>query len=514
MPLIPAVRVAERIRELEATNPLWWAVAHRRMPDGAAYSIVDEPFRQPYLMATYRAMGTLLPGGRIVVMKCAQSGWTEAALNFAFWFLDKRKEGVLYMLPTDRQLSDFAQARVNKAIKLSPYLKRAFTDTDNVGLKIGFGQSLYLRGANSKQKLLEIPVGALVRDEFGAMDPEGREQAESRLGASRYKYKVDLSNPQFPESGIHLAYLEGTQEVWEIECPKCGAVAEPRWPDSVDPKEPESIVCPECGYPVDKYSGKWRALNPEALYRSFRMSQLISPTVRPWELMETWKEAKGDATKLQVFYNFHLGLPYAPEGARIDEQVFRALPRGGEMALNSDRPTVMGVDVGAVLHVWIRRVEGGTVWVGTCDWNELERKMGAYNVQVCGIDAMPETTKAKEFAARFPGRVVLIRYHTSPTAIGGKQTQEDGVTIVTVPRTEAMDRAFARILNGEESVPEDLPEEVIRHFRVLTRQIVKGGGKEYASWVESGPDHYAHAYAYSEVVRDERPIWQRVQLFV
>jgi hypothetical protein len=242
------------------------------------------------------------------------------------------------------------------------------------------------------------------------------------------------------------------------------------------------------------------------------MSQLVSPTVTPAEIVAQYNEARGNATRMQVFYNMTLGLPYAPEGARITDEVLAALPRSGEMLAGSVRPTVMGVDVGAVLHVVIRRMEGGIIWAGTTDWVGVARLMGAYNVQRCAIDAAPEVTKAKELARAFPGRVVLVRY-LGPASLGDRETVEDGVTILSVNRTEAIDNAVARLLNAEESIPTNLPEDFYRHVKAITRQIVQSGQNEHAVWVESGPDHFAHALTYSEIVRDDTPIWARIGLY-
>lgn len=508
------IQIEHVLQAVAAKDPLLWAMAYRIMPSGDPYSIYGQPWHMPYLLEPYRAMGAMSTGEAIVVMKSAQTGWTEAAINMTFWFMDTHREGVLYVLPSDRMLGDFAQARLNKAIQDSAYLRESFTDVSNVGLKIGFGSPLYLRGARSEEKLREIPVGLVVRDEYDVMDPEGREMALTRLGASRHKWVFDLSNPGFPETGIHLRWLGGTQEVWEVHCDECGAWHEPRWPDSVD-FETERLVCLDCGAEVDKAKGRWRATNPGAPYRSFRLSQLVSPTITPSELIRDWKDAQGDATKLQVFHNMRLGLPYSPEGARITPEILAALPLGEEMAAGSTRPCVMGIDVGTLLHVIIRRVEGGIVWAGAVsDVNQLDRMMTAYNVQSAGIDAMPETRIAKEFARRWPGRVRLVRY-LAPTSLGKREVEEDGVPVIEVSRTEALDLAFARILKGEEKIPTNLPDEVKRHFMALTRQVIKGGrGVEYAAWVESGPDHFAHAFTYSELVRDERPPWEVIGLHV
>jgi len=43
---------------------------------------------------------------------------------------------------------------------------------------------------------------------------------------------------------------------------------------------------------------------------------------------------------------------------------------------------------------------------------------------------------------------------------------------------------------------------------------VRTGRTEYAAWVESGPDHYAHAFVYSEIVRDDRPLFEQLGVHV
>jgi hypothetical protein len=267
---------------------------------------------------------------------------------------------------------------------------------------------------------------------------------------------------------------------------------------------------------VDKFAGRWVPMNPGAPYRSFRMSHMISPTVEPWELAAAWQKAQGNATRLQEFYNSRLGLAYAPAGTKLTDEVLLALPRRGEMAMGATRPMAMGVDVNpsAGNAVIIREMTGDIVWAGSLTWDAMDSAMARYRVAKCVIDSRPETTKAKEFALRFPGKVELIQYNPSPTGTGESKSQDEGVTVRTVARTEAIDAAFQRVIGGEVGVPANMPEEVFAHWKALTRQIVKTGVTEYAAWVESGPDHYAHALVYSEMAIDSRPIWEQVGVHV
>ena len=491
------------------TDPLWWSRWNRRMADGSAYEILSRGhWFMPYLKEPLRAWKKDSPRGhRQVWSKCAQVGCTEAAISTALWFLDVCREGVMYGLPSEDQVTSFVQVRVNATIRASSRIASALRETDNTDVKLMWGKPLYFRGSIARSKLREIPVGLLVRDEFGEMNEVGREMMLARLDASERKWILDLGNPRFPETGIDAEYQDGDRSVWKILC-ECGADEEPRWPESVKMTNGlATLVCPACGSPVDRGGGRWVPTDPDARYRSFRLSQLISPAVEPWELVAAWESAQGNETRLQEFWNSKLGLPYAPEGARITEDVLSKLPLSGEMMAGYVKPTCMGVDVGAVLHVIIRRVEGGILWAGTCNWIELDRLMGTYNVQHCGIDAMPETTMARQFAQRWPGRVRMVRY-LPPTSQGKRETREEGVPVVQISRTEALDLAFARLLKGEEQLPTNMPAEVRRHWGALTRQIVKTGKTEYAAWVETGPDHFAHSLVYSELVRDDRAPWE------
>lgn len=504
------------IAERNATlNPLWWARAYRDLREGVPYEILAlGRWHMPYLYEPLTAWTQDAPKGhRQVWSKAAQMGITEAAINTALWFLDVCGEGVMYGLPSEDQIKSFVQVRVNTSVRASPKIEAKVRDTDNVDVKLVNGRPLYFRGSIARSKLREIPVGLLVRDEVGEMNEVGRELMTARLGASAYSWILDLGNPQFPETGIDLEYRGGDQSVWVLPC-ECGAELEPRWPDSVQKVMGEwCLVCPECHKSLDKSEGKWVPQNPGAPYRSFRMSQMISPAVEPWELVAAWEAAQGNATRLQEFYNSKLGVPWAPSGARITDEILAALPRLGDMPLASDRATVAGVDVGSVLHVVIRRLEGGTIWAGHTDWVGLSRMMSAHKVQKCAIDAAPETSKAKEFAKQFAGRVILVRY-TSNQTTGVKETVEDGVVYWSVDRTESMDEALGRITNREEAIPANAPEEFYAHLKAPTRMIVKRpNGVERAVWDEQGkPDHLAHALTYSELVRSDEPVWAQIGL--
>jgi len=76
------------------------------------------------------------------------------------------------------------------------------------------------------------------------------------------------------------------------------------------------IIQPEAG-------AEWvpTAKAKEPYYRSYHMSALYSLTVEWWEIVKEFLQSKGDPSKLQLFYNRYLGLPFEDRsgGVRLEQ---------------------------------------------------------------------------------------------------------------------------------------------------------------------------------------------------
>jgi len=479
-----------------------WTRVRRFMPDGRPYSIYRFPFFQPYLRELYDRFSSAGPGFHVVVQKAAQMGWSEFAINLALWFMETKNENVLYMLPSFSQLADFSHARLEQAISRSPHIRSGFTSIDNVGLKIGWGAALYLRGSNAKEKLLEIPVGLLIRDEYDRMDPEGAAQAETRLGASRWAWKLDISNPSRPGEGINALWLKGSQGVWEIPCVK-GHWHEPHWPESVRDGE---LVCPECGARVLLAHGRWRHLNPKAPLLSYRLSRLISPQADLKGLQRQWIEAEGDETKKALFFNFVLGLPYSPTAERfLAADLQRAIGSHAQQA--AGERCFLGVDPGGEMH-WtvILDREGKIVHIGSYkSFEALCQLMERFNVEHAVCELRPETRLAKAFALRFRGTVSLFEYLPATSELGLRRSElPEGVPLLKMNRTELLDEALAPLRRGERLIPLDAPQVFFLHLEALVRRRVVKRGIEVFVYEATGPDHLAHALAFAHLARRVR----------
>ena len=140
----------EKVRRDPADS--WaWTMAHRMMAGRL-------PIHLPALAAIAR---DLHPG--VVVQKSAQVGATELFVNLALWAADTRyalRGHVLFLMPTQNQMDDFAQSRFDRAIQDSPYLRGRLQPepprrkgADSKRLKrVGDGY-IFLRGADSRRQV-------------------------------------------------------------------------------------------------------------------------------------------------------------------------------------------------------------------------------------------------------------------------------------------------------------------------------------------------------------------------
>jgi hypothetical protein len=137
-----------------------------------------------------------------VVMKGAQLGLTEVAINRAFFTLDVLKRDVLYVLPTQNDAAAFSKSRFTPAVKLSPHLAGLFTDTNTIALKQAGSCNLYIRGSRGDSGLKSIPVSELILDEVDEMTARAIARALERLSGQ--------FEPQLPFKGrertTHLIY--------------------------------------------------------------------------------------------------------------------------------------------------------------------------------------------------------------------------------------------------------------------------------------------------------------------
>lgn len=536
------------------TSPLEWAERYRR-PRGVDFSLAYfKPLRALYSDTSEH----------IVVMKPAQRGASEWAINVVMFYLDQgprvfglptNQLNIGYIFPNQGLLSDFSNERFEILKTESPHLAAIFRDApiDRVTMKRIRNNFLYLRGGWTDAGLKSFPADIIVLDEFDELRPAAVELARRRMNASRIRREIDLSTPSIPGRGIHAAYRATDQHEYETQCPQCGhwqtfdffrdvrvhkdtCAGDPcpglayETEDGTDGWKylPEDVLlladvalhCELCHHAFDEDErcdeGRWTPRNPRAKIRGYHLPWWPFPFVRLNEYAA--KAASPDLHRVTEFFRSDLGVPYQPSGASITEAMIDAcaadLPNGLIPSSFVGRwiaPT-MGVDVGPnALHYWVTARLPGEKAPYVVDAGvkttigQIDDLMRQWRIRFCVIDAQPEATQSKAFVQRWPGRAAMA-YYTHPKSDEYRpeaaKIQEKGV--VAANRTMALDTVYAHAAGALWHIPSDIGRKpMIRaHLTSSTRVSGEDGtGERYAFWEHTTPDHIFHAAAYDLLAR-------------
>lgn len=523
----------------QALSMLAWTEKHRRLlAEGVPFDLTGHR----YLAGVYQDASR-----ELVIMKSGQGGASEYCISRALWSCDVRAMNVLYLLPTISDISDFSQMRIGTALEASDYLagivvpgrEEKKRGGDRVQLKRIRDRWLVLRGAQVRagqaadggpragaSRLKSVPVDLVIYDEFDEMPAGVEALAVKRLGHSAHKEQVWVSTPTYPGAGIHAKYLLSDQRRWEVRCAGCRTwqplTLERVVIESDDLGRPVAwhgqaegrafCACEKCGKELDRLAdGRWVAQNPGAPITGYTFNKLATAQNDPLAVVMALQTT--DESKRQEAYNQDLALPYKPRGGGLDMAALDACRRDYAHGAVANEGTVMGIDVGRVLHVVIRGPESGDTgeraqrWAGeVLSFEEAARLARQYNVQRVVCDALPETRKAREFQDMLPARTVWLAYYSDggkaaePAAWKDERGPDGWRGTVTLDRTRLLDETIDRFLLQSNTLPGHI-RAVQRYYdqlqapvRVLQR---RPDGIDVARYVETGPDHFAHAEAYA-----------------
>jgi len=499
--------------------------------------IPDRPFdlrRHGYLTDLYNCTAQ-----KMIVYKAGQLGVSEYLVSYALHAADERRATVLYVMPTDVHVSDFSSARIGPAIEASDYLSSIVVEgsatggkrgADRVTLKRVRNRFLYLRGAQVDPKgnanqLKSIDADVLIIDEQDEMDPRAIPIAEKRLGHSLIAEWRKVSTPTYGGFGIHAEWLKSDQREWFVRCEHCGewqpitiknVVTE--WDELERPRRWHGddntawAACQKCGKPIDRLGqGEWVATRPGVEVAGFHVTKLFSPATQLIGLVKALDTV--DETERKEAFNQDLGEPYTPRGGKLTDDQLDACRRDYAHGPKFKEACVMGVDVGRVLHTVIRGAiqpetgERPQRWAGEVEsWDRLPALMKLYNVKSTVIDALPETTKAREFQAMYPSGTVWLAYYVTQKTGSKNEDPRDwdwNKGVVHLDRTRTLDEMYAGIVGKTSTFPGHAKDirDYYEHLKAPVRVVEDGPhGEKVALYVEgTNPDHYAHAENYCEV---------------
>ncbi|TSE28128.1 Phage terminase large subunit (GpA) [Tepidimonas thermarum] len=327
--------------------------------------------RTPYLREVMQALSAASRVERVVLIKGAQLGGTEAGLNWLGYVIHHAPGPMLLVQPTVEGAKRVSKQRIDALIESCPALSERVKDprsrdSGNTQLMKEFpGGVVILTGANSAVGLRSMPVRYLFLDEVdgypGDADGEGDPVALAMQRTVTFiNRKIYLcSTPTIKGfSRIEAAYLESDQRVYEVPCDHCGQYSPILWRDIRWPEgrsEEAAWRCPHCGglhpehrKPALLAAGRWtpRAAG-DGKTAGFHLSSLYSPWLTWAEIAQEHQAVKDDPVRLKVWVNTKLAETWEDrDGESLDAEGLMARREAyGPAAPASVAVLTCGVDV-------------------------------------------------------------------------------------------------------------------------------------------------------------------------
>jgi hypothetical protein len=517
---------------------------------------LDEAYRQYPALRTYLEYHVTTKGGpmllqgrpyvldiitdtapHVCIQKSVQCGITEIGLAIAYTTA-RDGRSVLYVLPGYPERNRFVSDRVDKQMARSPYyaacLKSAGDamagrSSDAKTLKHFGAGVLHFVGSNTEGEFSQFPADLLVIDERDLCNPANLGMAIDRLSESTYKRIYSIGNPRRP--GAHhtvgFLYERSDRKKWFVRCGHCGTEQVLDWYDHFV-ENVEGVWrlrdsagrprCTTCLKPFNRLErGRWIAtqVSPARGISGYQISKLFTPSADILELYERFIHAQHNETAMQRFHESELGLYYMPKSSALTLAMLQsciaedmsdwATGRGADGKPDGS-VVIMGVDVGAVLHVKASRVGKDGVrraaYIGTlAGFADLMNLCNMLKPECIVIDALPEVHKVAEFTNDCPYPVWACTFGSNEmtTPFETNWDQETGRRVVRANRTAVMDAAFAAIATKRVVWPAHA-EGVDQFFyqmsvpvRTLDPTAARGAGRFI--WTK-GEDHYRLADTY------------------
>jgi phage terminase large subunit GpA-like protein len=326
-----------------------WADANRVLSQTAS----SEPGRwrtdrTPYLREIMDCLSPRNPTEKVVFMKGAQIGGTEAGNNWVGYIIDQAPGPLLVVQPTVEMGKRWSKGRLAPLIEDTPCLRGKIKDPrsrdsgNTVQSKEFRGGIVVVTGANSAVGLRSMPVRYLFLDEVdaypGDADGEGDpvSLAIQRTATFARRKILLVSTPTIQGiSRIEMEYENSDQRQFYVPCPHCNELQVLTWPQvQFDDVNGAFYKCISCSKRIEEFEktemlqhGQWIAKYPTRTVAGFHISSLYSPVGWfSWQQAVTnFKQAQKNETLLKVWVNTTLGEPWvdrgeAPEWERLYER--------------------------------------------------------------------------------------------------------------------------------------------------------------------------------------------------
>lgn len=526
------------LRRYSAATIAKWIVENTFLAQ-TNYSYKDHEYQERILSDTSQ---------EVVIKKCSQIGISEASARMALALVCVMNPyTVCYTLPTAGFAGTFAKTRIDPVIDNSDALKAAVHKTNNNNEVKQFGESfLFLRGAQSMNSPISIPVDHLVHDEWDFSDLKVLGQYVSRLTHSQWKRKTKLSTPTHTGYGIDEEFMGSRRHFLFVKCNHCNHQFIPdyyrdvripglpgfdlrdftkrtqsnsRWKDAY-------LSCQRCGKEpsLQVPFREWVCENPgeDFMAAGYQVSPFDAPNIISVSDLLT---ASVGYDRRQDFDNFNLGQAVEDKEATFLASEFDKW--FAQAKVGSGYVYVMGVDVGSLYHMVVTAVDGWgkevvvhreRVGMGNARQRYMELKR-EYHVVCSVMDSMPhgETVMTLQgldttlYAAVYEAKKGLVTYRVKDRD-EDRDEAEAFIRQVNINRDRSFDAYMEFVRGGNmtflRSNDEDDKMFVDHHTAMKRTKIPTPDSQEmiYVWQKTKKEDHFHHACQYAHIAAQIRGI--------
>ena len=313
-----------------------WSDKHRRLSSkGSSEPGPWRTDRTPYLKEPMNCLSvTNTDVERVVMMFGAQTGKTEAGINFLLYTIDHCPAPVLCVAASLDMVKRMSRQRLEPAFEETPVIKakiapqRSRDASNSMFIKEYPNGILMLTGSNSPAGLRSAPVRYLFLDEIdsypadastsgGVSEGDPCELAIKRTSTFSRKKILMTSTPTTKDfSRGENEYLASDMRKYWVKAPCCGEYQTLVWSQMKWENRDASTAkyeCSHCGERFDEShktsmlrQGEWRAEKPMTRKTAgFQMSSLYSPAGwLTWpEIVEEFLRSKDDAPLFKTWVN-------------------------------------------------------------------------------------------------------------------------------------------------------------------------------------------------------------------
>jgi len=485
----------------------------------------------------------------MVIPKASKIGVTEMLFLMLFAWGIQGKNG-MYVLPTDPVRNRLVSTRIDPIIGATPLYRKNCRNSrkavDSRSLKTIFRGNWNFVGSRSPDNFYEFDADVLIFDEYNKCNPGNIGLAMDRIGAAENQTWRKVGNPSISDYGIDAEYKNSDMRHWMLKCPHCNQWQYLDWfthfvrqddngewlfrDTSHSPlvsgvkksRSDPNPVCSSCSGTLDRLApGEWVPEYRDRPIRGYIVDRLFGapgndfdkerPIIQ--ETMGYWKEAQGNPTLLQIFYNNRLALNFEAAGSKLTMAILSACRADYTMPPNTminpeddkDIPNIVaGVDVGGRLHLHISIYSNNKrrkIFIGTArDWDDLHQICERYHIRRGVIDALPQTHSAEKWCREHRGwyRAFYSKTDSADILVNVNHANRT----IHVNRTASLDESYAAYINKQVEIPKDWRHadggDFVKQMLASTRVFDEEKFKYI--WDEGAQaDHHFHADNYERI---------------